>query len=121
MVPGQDSILRKAYSPLSKEVAAVTLSLVCTAFPVYCSADMLAWLNGDYMSACPSPQPSASSTLPEDWNHIVSILVSPDALLSRRWTMLDTLLLDMGGSQRRQGSDFIFPHPPSNQGMFGHL
>lgn len=40
-----------------QELAAVTLSLVCIAFPVYCSAEVLAQLDGDHMSACPSPQP----------------------------------------------------------------
>lgn len=39
-----------------QELAAVTLSLVCIAFPVYCSAEVLAGLHGNYMSACPSPQ-----------------------------------------------------------------
>ena len=58
-VSGSRARLRSQKSLLSslQELAAVTLSLVCTAFPVYCSAEVLAGLNGDYMSACPSPQP----------------------------------------------------------------
>lgn len=30
--------------------------------------------------------------------------------------MLNTLLLDMSGSQRRQGSNFVFPHPHPTKG-----